>query len=285
MAFPRLWTFVPTGRIACRVRRVVRLAIAIAFTFLLSAETCCAGFTYLTPTPYLSASDSPFPLNGNPTFHLEDFENDPNCMPGPGVICGGGMLDSPGVNLIYGSTAQGSSVDADDGTIDGSGVNGASAIASPVFFTSTTEFWAFEIEFDENVLGYLPTAVGIVLTDGAGARSGITVFDAAGNPMDYGTTEIDLDPLTTADDRFIGVTNPAGIRRLVFGKTFLTGVDNITPPRLDHLQYGLLIPEPGALPLAILAAIVSSIASQMPRQFHCHNGVRKNVLEQNQWQA
>lgn len=86
---------------------------------------CQAAFTFLTPTPYLSAADSPFPVLTNPTFNLEDFENDPGCVPGPGVFCGGGKFDAPGVNLIHGSTGQGASVDADDGVIDGSGADGA----------------------------------------------------------------------------------------------------------------------------------------------------------------
>ena len=57
-------------------------------------NSCCAEFVFIGPSPYLSAADSPFPLISNPTFHLEDFESDPGCVPGPGSFCGGGKFDA-----------------------------------------------------------------------------------------------------------------------------------------------------------------------------------------------
>ncbi len=113
--------------------RVGRYSVVALAAFLTVSDTCNAEFMFLPPTPYLSAADSPFPVVTNPTFNLEDFENDPGCVPGPGVFCGGGKFDAPGVNLIYGSTGLGSSVDADDGIIDGSGADGASGDSTPVF--------------------------------------------------------------------------------------------------------------------------------------------------------
>ena len=232
-----------------RRRSIHSLSLLWAVLILGTArESCRAEFVFLGPSPYLSAADSPFPLTTNPTFHLEDFEDDPGCVPGPGSFCGGGKIDAPGVVVVYGSTGHGVSVDADDGSIDGSGADGASATAIPVSFTPESSFNAFQIRFDADVLGFYPTAVGIVLTDGAGPLSGLTVYDRLGNPASFGTTTLILNPNTTSDDRFIGVTNPDGISGLTFGKTILDAApSNI--PRLDHLQYGLLIPEPTATAL------------------------------------
>lgn len=259
-----------------------RLAIVGAFALGCSctASSCRAAFTFLGPTPYLSTADSPFPI-GSANFYLEDFEDDPNCVPGPGSFCGGGEFDAFGVRMIYGNTANGASVDADDGMIDGSGAAGASAIAVTVSGNPdlTIIFDAIEFEFDASVLGFLPTAVGFVLTDGAGDLSGLRVYDAAGAFADYDTTGIVLNPLTTSDDRFIGVVNPDGISRINFGKTTLASSGEYHPPRLDHLQYGLLIPEPST---ATLAGVVFAASTILVRRLsrHPQNGVRHHVLEQ-----
>lgn len=246
-------------------RRVARYALVVLALSLLS-ETCQAGFTFLTPTPYLSAADSPFPVLTDPTFNLEDFENDPGCVPGPGVFCGGGKFDAPGVNLIHGSTGAGASVDADDGVIDGSGADGASGTAIPIFFTPTTEFSAFEIEFDANELGFLPTAVGFVLTDGAGSMSGFTAFDSAGNSASFETNDLMLDPLTTSDDRFVGVLNPDGIGRIRVSRRIIIASGDFAIPRIDHLQYGLFIPEPPTWLLSGLTAVILGIRVAASRQ-------------------
>lgn len=96
-------------------------------------------------------------------------------------------------------------------------------------------------------MGFFPTAVGFVLTSGAGERSGLTVYDADGNSTNFDTTNLLLDPLTTSDDRFIGIINPNGISRLDMGRTILTATGDFNAPIVDHLQYGLLIPEPSTV--------------------------------------
>src|SRR3989304_1229888 len=177
-------------------RRLIRLlsVLCVVPTLCTLRESCRADFVFLGPSPYLSAADSPFPLTSNPSFHLEDFEDDPGCIPGPGSFCGGGKIDAPGVRVIYGSTGHGVSVDADDGLIDGSGAGGASATASPLYFTPSATFVAFQIEFDSTQLGFFPTAVGFVLTDGAGYLSGLSVYDALGNLATFNTWDVELNP-------------------------------------------------------------------------------------------
>ena len=264
------------------LKRHLGIAAGILFPAFGLPAACHAAFTFLGPTPYLSAADSPFPIGSNSTFHLEDFEDDPGCVPGPGSLCGGGKLDAPGVRSIYGSTGHGISVDADDGMIDGSGADGASATAAPVFFTPLSTFVAFQIEFDADVLGYYPTAVGIVLTDGAGFLSGLTVHDADGNVMNYGTGDIDLDPHATSDDRFVGVLNPDGISMLMFGKTILDATPTNTP-RIDHLQFGVLVPEPSSICLVymMLGALgFALVLSVRQRPYQSKKGSMRYVLEQ-----
>ncbi len=74
--------------------------------------------------------------------------------------------------------------------------------------------------------------------------SSITVFDANGDSAVLETNTLILDPNTTADDRFIGILNPLGISRVSYGKTTITSSGDISVPRIDHLQYGLFVPEP-----------------------------------------
>lgn len=240
-------------------RRLIRSFSVLWAVLILCAvrESCRAEFAFLGPSPYLSAADSPFPIGSNPTFILEDFEDDPGCVPGPSTFCGGGKLDAPGVRLIYGSTGNGISVDADDGMIDGSGADGASATAVPVYANPdlTFSFNAIELEFDASELGFLPNAVGFVLTAGAGELSGLTVYDDQGNFANFDTSNLILDASTTSDDRFIAVMNPNGISRLQMGKTILIASGDFISPRIDHLQYGLLVPEPTVIGLMASALL------------------------------
>lgn len=237
------------------------LLALVCFAVWTVCTTCCADWIFLGPTPYLSAADSPFPVDGsNPNFFLEDFEDPPTDIPPD--FSGGGAIDSPGIHVIYGSTGHGLSVDADDGVIDGSGADGVSATAVGVGFSSLGSLYSFDIQFDYGELGFLPTAVGLVLTDGAGFLSGLEVYDAGGNRRDFGTQAIDLQPNTTADDRFLGVINSAGISRLSFGKTILDASPSDIL-RLDHLQYGLFVPEPSSLALLLTACAVGGAVAQL----------------------
>lgn len=62
----------------------------------------------------------------------------------------------------------GSSVDADDGAIDGSGAAGRSFGPNEGVDTTIGSLASITFTFDESELGFLPTAVGLVLTDGFG---------------------------------------------------------------------------------------------------------------------
>jgi hypothetical protein len=163
-------------------------------------------------------------------------------------------LNTPGVTASAGSIAGpenssiADSVDADDGNIDGSGLQGHSLFAAGnpgITFT-----------FNAAVLGSLPTDVGIVWTDGA-IQNTVTVlaFDAANNLI--GTiVQPGIGDSSfaggTGEDRFFGFVDASGIGSLrIFNSVMSGGGSGI---EVDHLQYGRFgVPEPATLALLGIA--------------------------------
>lgn len=149
---------------------------------------------FFGPVPYLSAADTPVGFADGPTV-IEDFEDglaDPN-------------LSFPLGGQILGPTGITDSVDADDGVIDGSGTGGHSLFWSP----------PLEVAFAQP----FPTSAGLVWTDG-GTPTGGVVFEAFGPE---GESLGSIGPFTlgdasniggTAEDRFFGVRDEAGIARI-----------------------------------------------------------------------
>ena len=204
-------------------RRIRFVRNVLVGASLLLAASLASGQTFLGPTPYLSQADSPFAasITAGTTF-LETFES--GALTTPGVTPSTGTVVPPG-----GIT---DSVDGDDGAIDGSGTAGHSFFSAdgPTGITFT---------FDAGVLGHLPTQVGIVWTDGAGT----TTFEAFGPG---GASLGQIGPVaiadgsisgTTAEDRFFGVINPAGISAIHISNTS-GGIE------VDHLQYGVFSAAP-----------------------------------------
>jgi hypothetical protein len=191
--------------------QIVRAFLVGALAFVLSDAALAA--TLVGPSPYLSQADSPFVANG--TFPFENFED--------------ATLNTPGVTPSAGSPYAPSgitdSVDADDGTVDNSGTGGHS-------FFSGNGAAGIRFDFDDGVLGALPTAAGIVWTDGEGFYS-FEAFDALGASL--GT----LGPFSAAgavsgetdEDRFFGVYDAGGISAIFISNT-AGGIE------VDHLQYG-----------------------------------------------
>jgi hypothetical protein len=171
-----------------------------------------APMTYQGPTAYLSAADSPFDTAAA-GFCLEDFED--------------GVLDTIGASGNGSIVAPGGitdSVDADDGTVDGSGNAGHSYFGSgPTGITIT---------FDPGAPGGLPMRAGMVWTDGEGTIS-FEAFDESGGslgvigPFDHADGMVSGG---TAEDRFYGVLNAAGVTAIKLTNT-AGGIE------IDHLQY------------------------------------------------
>ena len=191
--------------------RVTDVIFVGALTLLLSGAG--HGATLVGPTAYFSQADSPFVPSG--TFHLDDFED--NALNTPGV--------TPTAGAVYPPSGITDSVDADDGTIDGTGVAGHS-------FFSANGAAGIRFDFDAGTLGALPTAAGIVWTDGEGQYS-FEAFDPMGASLGV------LGPFSAAgavsgetdEDRFLGVYDAAGISAIAITNT-AGGIE------VDHLQYG-----------------------------------------------
>ena len=190
--------------------------------------------------PYVSSGDSPFELFGpDSDFFLEDFED--GLLNTPGLIGFGGEVRFPS-NFT-------DSVDADDGSIDGFGLDGHS-------------YWAFfgedgpiaRFEFEPKVLGELPRSVGLVWTDGNIFAT--TFFEAFGpDGESLGTLELVLGDNKhqggTVEDRFLGLTFEGGISAIEISAT----EGRI---ELDHIQYGDIVPTPGVLALLGLSGLLSA---------------------------
>lgn len=191
-----------------------------------------AAPVFLGPSAYVQFADSPFSGTGFGYFYLEDFEDD--SLNTPGVTASAGNPTGPG-----GLT---DSVDADDGSVDGSGTLGHS-----YFGGGAT---GFTFTFDAGVLGSLPTHVGIVWTDGA--ISNEVTFEAFGaSGTSLGTIVApgigDSDFLGgTSEDRFFGVIDSQGISDIrIFNSMMSGGGSGI---EVDHLQYGgAVVPVPAAV--------------------------------------
>jgi hypothetical protein len=234
--------------------------------FVLSSGLARAQFTFLGPTPYRSAADSPFNLSGlGSTFFLEDFED---TVPQPGIANDPTFPDEPIVEFVR---VNGNSVDADDGAIDNSGLDAYSARAIESGDFGSSHIHIVRFYFDTAVLGYLPTAVGLVITDGGGPRSRFTAYDSDGTSAFINTDDLIFSSLTSSDDRFLGVTNPNGIAQITYSKVMLD-FDPSThgpDPRVDHLQYGLVVPEPSvaiSISIAVIWLVVTGAARSQRMQ-------------------
>jgi hypothetical protein len=218
--------------------RSLRFALIASVFGLMSGAPASAAL--LGPSPYLCfsgcASQSPFAGGSFSYFQLETFED--HLLNTPGVSASTGGVAS----VVFGPSIH-DSVDADDGVIDGSGLNGdtffSGAGSTGIFFT-----------FNAAILGALPTSAGIVWTDG-GLGTSVTFqsFDENGVLLDNVTaTHADnSNNGETAEDRFYGSTNAGGISK-IFISNASGGIE------VDHLQYGLngpasTVPEPASLAL------------------------------------
>jgi hypothetical protein len=228
-----------------------------AFAVVMAASVAARGASF-GPSPYLQASDSPFAgIVFDGYFHLEDFEDHLLNTPG--------LAGSPGgvTSVIFGASSH-DSVDADDGSVDGSGLSGDS-----YFFSSGASGVTFT--FDSGVLGGLPTHAGLVWTDGGTSVTfqafgpGNVLLGTIGPVSDAGFPDGSVSG-TTAEDRFLGWSDAGGISS-IFVSNASGGIE------VDHVQYGLseavaVIPLPAAAwtALSCLAAMGSVSALRRRRR-------------------
>lgn len=197
------------------------------------AATSLAG--PIGPLPYLSAADSPWAAVSFSQFYREDFED--GALNTPGVIAVGAQSINPAGGVFT------DSVDGDDGAIDGSGTNGRSHYTA-------NGVAGIEYSFNAGVLGQLPTHAGIVWTDLSDtADVFFEAFDSASLSLGViaaGALNDGLSTGETAEDRFLGWEHAAGIARI---HIYQSGSDM----EVDHLQYGIAVPEPTGGALALIA--------------------------------
>ncbi|MFY8042929.1 MAG: PEP-CTERM sorting domain-containing protein [Rhodoferax sp.] len=205
----------------------------LATSMLCAATASMAQATFFGPTAYRSAADIPvgFYGSGGPLL-LENFEN--------GSLHA--SLQGSGGSIINNSF-QGfrDSVDSDDGVIDGTcGSQTAGRCAS--WFNEAGNSGA---TFSYVAAGALPTAFGLVWTDGFGSIT-FSALGASGQSLgSFSFTGIPdgVVNATTAEDRFFGMQFAEGIRSISISNTS-GGIE------VDHVQYGQMgqvvtaVPEP-----------------------------------------
>lgn len=222
---------------------------------LMIAAACCASFaaqgaTVSGPVPYLKASDSP--VAGPFVYsHLETFED--NQLNTTGVAASAGAVLGPAATALV------DSVDADDGSVDGSGSTGHS------YYSNGAS--AITFSFSAAALGSLPTVVGLAFTDvgvltiaGIGcckSDASFEAFDELGASLGvvtiggFGDGAVDGG---TAEDRFVAVRHAGGISSIRVG--FANSVDW----EVDHLFYArdtAGVAEPATLALAGLGLLAA----------------------------
>jgi len=242
----------------CLARNAViaRASCWLATMVFLAPSATLAEPIFFGPTPYLSAADSPFDLSGlGTTMFLEDFEDGELNTPGILTTSLRPFSPNPPFEVV-------DSVDADDGMIDGSGLEGHSARASDGICTDSDpgNCWTTGgVSFDRDELGWLPTAVGIVWTDGS-PMDGVTFAytDSTGRNVFRGEQFFLGDDSfmgETGEDRFFGVVDPVGIAGFYLEAGGLSADEPGFDFEVDHLQYGLFVPEPALGALGIFGIV------------------------------
>ncbi|MGL6073143.1 MAG: hypothetical protein ACRC8S_03160 [Fimbriiglobus sp.] len=215
-----------------------------------SASPQQAKADMIGPSPYLAFDNalpgagtaiSPFAGLNFSYFHLETFEDALFNVPGVTASSPNPAARIGLSSVVFGPSLR-DSVDADDGVINGTGVQGES------YFTNVASA-GIRFTFDAGVLGSLPTHAGITWVDGAGQIT-FRAFAADGSllgtigPVSQAGVFPDNSFLgTTGEDRFFGATSTTGISAIFISNTG-GGME------VDHLQYGRIVPsnDPGPNP-------------------------------------
>jgi len=233
-------------------RFVVRTShrwLGILFALLLTAFTTGARANLLTPSTYTGFAGSPFDGLPFTYFHLENFETATDLT--PITIAGVTATPVPGYGILTGDLSEGVH-----------SVEYPSAGDGKVFqVTSASNPQSVTFAFDQAILGGLPTHAGLVLTYSSGMAvppewGWAATFQAYGPD---GVTPIGTSTSASIADQFFGVTNSAGISKIVLSAPY-GGL------QVDHLQLGLegSTPEPGTL--ALLATGLAAFGARGKRR-------------------
>lgn len=222
-----------------------RRTLALLATLCAAASTQAAAPVFVNPTTaYLSSADIPagFYAGGAPTLldNLEDGSLDAT------------LTGTNGVLLDVGFGGARDSVDADDGVIDGNcGPQTAGRCVS--WFNGNG---AQGVTFTFVGSGSLPTAFGLVWTDGGGTIN-FSAIGADGQSLGGIAASGFADSSfggTTGEDRFFGVQFAGGIRSITISNSS-GGIE------VDHIQYGQMAPVPEPESWALMAAGLLGVAA------------------------
>ena len=219
-----------------------RLVAGILLCGILPAAASAA--TAFGPTAYLQAGDTPTDFFSDDCDHyLEDFED--NSIDPFLTIDNGAIL--PPFAMSGAPSSVTDSVDGDDGTVDGSGNAGYSWFTGALGAVDRS----LTITFGSTV-----TSAGLVFTDGDAASTSITLeaFDMGGNSigfLDAGDLADDVYTGETAEDRFLGFHDLAGIGSLTLTMNAGSGIE------IDHIQWQdcQVVPEPATLGMLSFAVL------------------------------
>ena len=194
--------------------------------------------------PYESGNDSPF--KSFPNFTLVDMTLLPDGLFSLAGVTG--VTATAGIEIV----GPGGEIDS----VDGMGNNGHSLF-------SGCGSCGITFTFDPNALGFLPTAAGIVWTDGV-LKIHFSAIDANGHSIgqidDGSGCDFTCGDGNPTHFRFFGVTDPVGIKSITISNDF-GGIE------VDHLQFATLptqgsVPEPSSVALMMLGGGVLLAAAR-----------------------
>jgi hypothetical protein len=207
-----------------------RLVLGV-FLMGISSIAANAATTAFGPSAYLQHGDTPAEfICENCPLHVEDFEDG---MLSDFLTIDNGMVFPP--NGTTGTNQPSTdSVDGDDGSVDGFGLNAYS------WFSGSVQ--SLTIDFAEGV-----KSAGLVFTDGDSASTNVMLeaFDMSGTSLgviNAGDLADDSFYGETAEDRFLGFTNTDGA---IYSMTL--SIDAGTGIEVDHIQWqshAECVPEP-----------------------------------------
>lgn len=243
--------------------QATRLIIAaLAGSTLPALAATGATPVFFGPSAYRSPADIPsgFYLGGSPALldTLEDGSLDASLQGSGGAVISasfGGIRDS---------------VDSDDGVIDGScGPQTAGRCAS--WFNGSGNIGT---RFSFVGAGALPTAFGLVWTDGFGSIT-FSAIGADGQSLGSFSASGFADgssAATTGEDRFFGVQFAGGIRSIHISNDS-GGIE------VDHIQYGQMAPVPEPAGWGLMAAgLLGMVALRRRTSTGSHKGVATHAL-------
>ena len=226
----------------------------------LATAVARAEVTFLGPTSYLSAADSPFAeyLKGPDfTWRISRTESliapESSCHPFREILAHLSPSESFS-NPLMQTTGRWTA-------LEGWGC----ALASSVFTTNLVDPPTISsyvsLSFDIDQLGYLPTEFGFVWTYGE-SNSVVRIDVYGSHPQEtafkiYAGIGSGVDD-DTGDDRFFGVSATFGIAAVQITSSYM---GNPSFFELDHVQYGLSVPEPAAIRQIVIAALLVAATS------------------------